>query len=583
MKYRLFLAVAVLAAAPWFLSAGGTPPTKMAPRPTPPAPPPDGPQDLVFFASDRPVLLRVHVQIEGRPYQAAWNDYLKSLFRFLDVDGDGVLSKQEAERAPKPQTVLQQRQSGFINNQGGLTATLAELDTDKDGCVTFDELAAYYRRNNIGAFQFIANQGQDNLSQALTDVLWNHLDVNKDGKLSKDELQRAPAALAEFDLDDDEMISLAELLPGVTDPRYFDRARMGMRMPQAPAPGAFYLLGSENPSPGLAAELLNRYDRDRSKKLSRAESGLPKEVFDFLDTNHDGELDAEELARFARRPADLELSVRLGKEVGDAKLDLHSPDGRALPLSPAVRQAEPGVLYLTAGDAQVLWRAVRPAQASFGRLNNLRDFYLQQFDQADGNGDGFLEQKEVEQIRFLQVLFPLADRNNDGKLSRQELIDYLDVVDSVRASFVTVMVTDVGRGLFEFLDADDDGRLGQRELRTAWARLSVWDRDGDGLIARHEVPRQLHVTVSRGQSQFLSRLAQVAGNVRGMDVRPGGKGRGPLWFRKMDRNGDGDVSFREFLGSPEDFGRIDTDGDGLISVEEAERADVWFRERLRGK
>ena len=47
--------------------------------------------------------------------------------------------------------------------------------------------------------------------------------------------------------------------------------------------------------------------------------------------------------------------------------------------------------------------------------------------------------------------------------------------------------------------------------------------------------------------------------------------KGPLWFRKMGRNNDGDVSFREWLGTEEEFRRIDTDGDGLISAEEAER------------
>ena len=53
--------------------------------------------------------------------------------------------------------------------------------------------------------------------------------------------------------------------------------------------------------------------------------------------------------------------------------------------------------------------------------------------------------------------------------------------------------------------------------------------------------------------------------------------RGPVWFRKMDVNGDGDVSPREFLGSPEDFQRIDTDGDGLISADEAEAFDAMMR------
>jgi hypothetical protein len=47
----------------------------------------------------------------------------------------------------------------------------------------------------------------------------------------------------------------------------------------------------------------------------------------------------------------------------------------------------------------------------------------------------------------------------------------------------------------------------------------------------------------------------------------------------MDRNGDGDVSRREFLGTIEQFRRIDSDGDGLIDVVEAERADEAVRKR----
>jgi hypothetical protein len=45
----------------------------------------------------------------------------------------------------------------------------------------------------------------------------------------------------------------------------------------------------------------------------------------------------------------------------------------------------------------------------------------------------------------------------------------------------------------------------------------------------------------------------------------------------MDRNGDGDVSRSEWLGTEEQFRAIDTDGDGLISVEEAEAYDARMR------
>ena len=45
----------------------------------------------------------------------------------------------------------------------------------------------------------------------------------------------------------------------------------------------------------------------------------------------------------------------------------------------------------------------------------------------------------------------------------------------------------------------------------------------------------------------------------------------------MDRNRDGDVSRKEFLGTDEQFRQIDVDGDGLISVEEADRYDAASR------
>jgi hypothetical protein len=47
----------------------------------------------------------------------------------------------------------------------------------------------------------------------------------------------------------------------------------------------------------------------------------------------------------------------------------------------------------------------------------------------------------------------------------------------------------------------------------------------------------------------------------------------------MDRHRDGDVSRKEVLFGEDLFRQIDTDGDGLISVEEAERYDAKMRQR----
>ena len=55
-------------------------------------------------------------------------------------------------------------------------------------------------------------------------------------------------------------------------------------------------------------------------------------------------------------------------------------------------------------------------------------------------------------------------------------------------------------------------------------------------------------------------------------TRAAGAAAGPDWFQKMDRNHDGDVSRREFLGPRDQFDRLDRDNDGLIDPDEARTA-----------
>ena len=40
--------------------------------------------DALFFSSDRPVRMRVHILINGKPYWAAWDDYMMKLFDYYD-------------------------------------------------------------------------------------------------------------------------------------------------------------------------------------------------------------------------------------------------------------------------------------------------------------------------------------------------------------------------------------------------------------------------------------------------------------------------------------------------------------------
>ena len=144
----------------------------------------------------------------------------------------------------------------------------------------------------------------------------------------------------------------------------------------------------------------------------------------------------------------------------------------------------------------------------------------------------------------LYQAFPIIDRDGDGKLTEEELRAWVALATESAGCVPTISVADNGRALFELLDVNNDGRLTLRELRGAWARLAPYDHDGDGAISREEIPQQFQLTVLESgvdpnvfQQQVAMGQPQVA-----QPPQPAHIERGPLWFRKMDVNGDGDVS-----------------------------------------
>jgi Ca2+-binding EF-hand superfamily protein len=317
---------------------------------------------------------------------------------------------------------------------------------------------------------------------------------------------------------------------------------------------------------------------------------LEKALFDSLDADGDGKLDAAELAGFFRRGADVELVGRVGNLPGVGGLlgrigiplgragmrteraAVFNPKGRSTPLAGRVKRVDADTLGLRLGDARLL------VQAGEGRgtnVRNVRQFYEQQFRMLDVKDRGFVERKQEKENAgnpYLFQIFPLADRDGDGKLTRKELKAYFDLQEEGANCYAVVSVSDQGRGLFELIDSDGDGRLSVRELRTAWGRVGPLAKDRRGL-APGDIPRRIQVALGQGQTFF-----RAVGRSGGPAAA---KGAVPLWFRKMDRNNDGDVSRQEFLGTEEEFRALDSDGDGLISAEEAIRFEA--RRKDKGK
>ena len=75
-------------------------------------------------------------------------------------------------------------------------------------------------------------------------------------------------------------------------------------------------------------------------------------------------------------------------------------------------------------------------------------------------------------------------------------------------------------------------------------RALSWDRNNDGHIRSDEVPHHFQLSIGRGQVA----VGGMANAMCGHDRFAGHEmpAPGPNWFRKMDRNRDGDISRREF-------------------------------------
>ena len=252
------------------------------------------------------------------------------------------------------------------------------------------------------------------------------------------------------------------------------------------------------------------------------------------------------------------------------------------PLAGSITRRD-GLVLLDLGKTRADFRGSDEPDGQNGFAGIIRQQSVVQFRQADKDNNGFIDAKEAEASRqFRGGLFKAMDRDGDGKVTEKELLAYLDSYREIRAraqaACASLVLSDESRGLFDLLDSDRDGRLSVREMRGAVGLLKKLDRTGKGHLAKADVPRSYRLTLRRGAADTgpLGGAAAAFALYGASASAEQGPRRtaGPLWFRKMDRNRDGDVSRKEFLFSRELFEKIDSDGDGLISVAEAVSHDA---------
>lgn len=517
--------------------------------------------DLLLLDKTRPYWIRFHVRFDGRPYTELWARALGALFADLDRDGDGFLDAAEFKRVPHSSILLQAMQSGYPYYAQWPTPPFKDLDKDGDGRVSRADLEAYYFRSNIPLARTVPAFNPDPYAEAINRNLFDLLDKNKDGKITPDEPAAAEAWLDKFDLDEDECLSLPELVPNLLT------AQRGQARAVNPNVPPMIFARADAPVANLTQQFLTRYDADKDFNLSPAEIGLDTEAFAALDRNGNGKLDVPELADFfACGLPDLEL--RLAIDTAGAAAGLEKIVAKRRPTS--VRAAgtyqivaKLGRFEMTLGEPPTANPNVRVDAIR----NNYRQTFTQQFLQAAA-GKTYVDAAALQKPpgrNLLPFLVP-ADRNGDGKLTMQELAAHLEMLFRFADAPLGLTTFTTSPNWFTELDTNRDGRFSRMELRNAWKSLSARQPSAEQ-ISYPDSGWALRPVLHRGpQAPF--NYTQNYFN----PIPVAAPTRGPLWFRKMDRNGDGFVSRREFLGAKAEFDRLDRNGDGLIDADEAEAA-----------
>ncbi len=524
----------------------------------------DDVQDVMFLGENRPILIRFRVDSGGRGFRSAWHDAVASLYKYLDRDGDGSLTKEEVARGSLPD---------MVRAATGGAAALPHADPDtnpRDGKVSLEELAEVLRPA-LGPFRVEVGR----VAAERNDALFNHVDRDKDGALARAELDTAVASLHRFDLDDNDLIDRAELEP-FSNPIAMaseDRTPRGRFAPVPP----IVELSSGDPSFRPVRLLLKKYDNGSGEnasagdnRLTPGEFAIDPKVFATADADEDGALDTEELRRLlGRLEPELELTVKLsggGPAKKAATITASRPGSRPLPGDVRVETLTDGHLEVALGDIRLEFSADGGENAA----QDAKSYYESQFRAADADKNMYLEKSEAKDHGPFAAMFEAMDRDGDGKLYMKEVDAFVDRQTEAARSQLVLSVSDQGRSIFSIVDQNRDRNLGVREIRGAVARASSWDHDGDGRIRSEEIPHHYQMTIGRGR---ITGIGAGRFRVAAMES-PAGKpaADGPTWFRKMDRNRDGDVSRREFLGPPGEFDKLDADRDGLIDLAEAAHA-----------
>jgi Ca2+-binding EF-hand superfamily protein len=466
------------------------------------------PERIAILTPGGPLVMEVRLTLDGHRNDEGVQAEIKTVLDAADTDHDGRATWKELLDNAEYLKTGSPEAPELTARQKKMY--LDQYDLDSDGYVSRDEAASWAGRSTGRKAKAFDVRSTRAFAPdpRATSRLWALFDADRNGALSVDEVRSAPASLLRLDEDDDEVITEAELTPL--------EAQLAANNAQRSASGrndSHYAALRLEPKTDVARieYLLNDLYSPRQDLTPGSFSAFPR-LAEKLDANSDNWLDREELAELLKTDAYLGVTVAFsaadGSQPAAGKLHL---DSQAPEVS-VIGDAKSDKAVVSVGGARLILAAadLSPTQAGGAAP------------QAYG----------------------AVDRNQ-----------------------IRLMIHDQVDALFNELDANADGRLGAREIAVSADRLLAHDADRNGELTAEELPYVMIAAFMRSEpgnedSYYIPPMkpAATTGDVA------------PAWFRHADFNSDGDISRREFLGSTEQFSKLDANRDGFIEPQEAAAA-----------
>lgn len=516
------------------------------------------PQRFVLFTPGGPLVVALMLSIEGHPHQVLLERLIDQVLEAADTDRDGRSTWDEVSNSP---TFIY----GLMGNQplrGGQAraGVKQQYDVDRDGVVDRREVPRFVTANRgSGRGIVLSSSGFNHHRTRLDSPLRRLLDADRDGLLSADEIATAWRRIVSRDADDDRIVYLDDIKPTVASMT----GVMSARPPSSrgTGPDVAMWLSSLTSWDSVLYALKELYTADG--ELSGESFPLLPQLFPQLDGDDNGRLTMREVAALGEMRPHVVLFARFGGESNESATAV-----RLDWLTDELTGAGASVL----DDDRSVSIDVSGVEVDFfvGDQTSGTDYQATaraRLEALDTDSNGYLDTEEFS-AAMMQFMAPfeVVDQDRDQKIHLVEITSFMKQKQASARSQIVIAAGPVEDALFSALDSDDDARLDERELAEVGRRLNALDADLDGQVSVDEIPLKLSVRIIRGlpqmgQAQYARPPA--APNAPAADM--------PRWFVRMDANGDGAISRREFLGTSEQFEELDLDDDDFVESDEAQQ------------